>query len=88
METNIKKDLIKGFDEYKTEMFALGIMLFSALFLRSPIYSDIAHSMDKFYKYFYTRGYENFWNLNEFQTELKRISEDKDGDIENFKDLI
>ena len=36
-------DKVKVFDEKKAEMFALGVMLFSALFLRSPISSEAAH---------------------------------------------
>jgi len=43
-----------AFDEKKSEMFSLGVMIFSAFFLRSPISSETAHTEDKYYKYFYT----------------------------------
>lgn len=50
----------------KAEMFTLGVMLFSAFFLRSPISSDTAHSEDKYYKYFYTKEYNKFWEIKDF----------------------
>lgn len=41
----------KKFDEKKGDLFALGILIFSAYFLRSPIKSENASESDSYYKY-------------------------------------
>lgn len=41
-------------DEKKSDVFAFGITLFSAVMLRSPFESDEASDKDMLYKYFYS----------------------------------
>ena len=55
---------LKLFDWKKVDVFALGVTIFSCVFLTPPFKNKKASKKDKYYKYMAYKKYEEFWKCN------------------------
>ena len=55
------------FDEQRSDIFALGVLFFSAIFLRAPVEGEKANENDAYFKYMHERNYKRFWKIDDFQ---------------------
>ena len=74
----IKNEIIKEFDEKKSDIFALGLTIFSALMLRLPFEWKFACQEDKLYQAMYEGRFKDFWNQSEIAGVLKYLNKFED----------
>lgn len=76
-------------DEKKSDIFAYGIALFSAIMLRSPFDSEVASKNDALFQFFYQNKPQKFWESKEIIEILTYLEkEDPAFDKTSFIDLI
>jgi hypothetical protein len=63
------------FDEKKADIFALGVSLFQALFLRAPFFSEeFASRKDSAFKHMFSGQKNKFWENEELSNTLKYLN--------------